>query len=202
MISGWNRFIYRNNVSNRMNMNINTGGYRSDKTYSSVYHALIVTNIRGYVYPVIYNVFFRQHRRMLYFFACLYKDAAVYDCWRWRGIPMKRQAVCAVCGQEFIADRVTQKYCSFLLPPLRPPARREQSCPFVAEKGSPAYLPLPEMRQAGAGDRADGPAHQVLFGSLRAPVLEALQESQLRRHPAGLPMPQLRNPGGNHGAEG
>lgn len=49
---------------------------------------------------------------MLYFFACLYKDAAVYDCWRWRGIPMKRQAVCAVCGQEFIADRVTQKYCS------------------------------------------------------------------------------------------
>lgn len=90
MISGWNRFIYRNNVSNRMNMNINTGGYRSDKTYSSVYHALIVTNIRGYVYPVIYNVFFRQHRRMLYFFACLYKDAAVYDCWRWRGIPMKR----------------------------------------------------------------------------------------------------------------
>lgn len=71
MISGWNRFIYRNNVSNRMNMNINTGGYRSDKTYSSV-----------------------------------------YDCWRWRGIPMKRQAVCAVCGQEFIADRVTQKYCS------------------------------------------------------------------------------------------
>lgn len=25
---------------------------------------------------------------------------------------MKRQAVCAVCGQEFIADRVTQKYCS------------------------------------------------------------------------------------------
>ena len=37
MISGWNRFIYRNNVSNRMNMNINTGGYRSDKTYSSVY---------------------------------------------------------------------------------------------------------------------------------------------------------------------
>lgn len=28
MISGWNRFIYRNNVSNRMNMNINinTGG--------------------------------------------------------------------------------------------------------------------------------------------------------------------------------
>lgn len=50
----------------------------------------------------------------------------------------------------------------FLLPPLRPPARREQSCPFVAEKGSPAYLPLPEMRQAGAGDRADGPAHQVL----------------------------------------
>lgn len=111
MISAWNRFIYRNNLSNRMNMNINTGGYRSDKTYSSVYHALIVTNIRGYVYPVIYNVFFRQHRRMLYFFACLYKDAAVYDCWRWRGIPMKRQAVCAVCGQEFIADRVTQKYC-------------------------------------------------------------------------------------------
>jgi|GEM_PF-6128858 len=51
MISGWNRFIYRNNVSNRMNMNINTEGYRSDKTYSSVYHALIVTN-RGYVYPV------------------------------------------------------------------------------------------------------------------------------------------------------
>lgn len=26
MISGWNRFIYRNNVSNHMNMNINTGG--------------------------------------------------------------------------------------------------------------------------------------------------------------------------------
>lgn len=26
MISGWNRFIYRNNVSPRMNMNINTGG--------------------------------------------------------------------------------------------------------------------------------------------------------------------------------
>lgn len=71
MISGWNRFIYRNNVSNRMNMNINTEGYRSDKTYSSVYHALIVTN-RGYVYPVIYNVFFRQHRRMLSFLrACI-----------------------------------------------------------------------------------------------------------------------------------
>ena len=71
MISGWNRFIYRNNVSNRMNMNINTGGYRSDKTYSSVYHALIVTN-RGYVYSVIYNVFFRQHRRMLSFLrACI-----------------------------------------------------------------------------------------------------------------------------------
>lgn len=50
MISGWNRFIYRNNVSNRMNMNINTGGYRSDKTYSSVYHALIVTN-RGIRVP-------------------------------------------------------------------------------------------------------------------------------------------------------
>ena len=25
---------------------------------------------------------------------------------------MKRQAVCAVCGREFTADRVTQKYCS------------------------------------------------------------------------------------------
>ena len=72
MISGWNRFIYRNNVSNRMNMNINTGGTVVIKTYSSVYHALIVTNIRGYVYPVIYNVFFRQHRRMLYFLrACI-----------------------------------------------------------------------------------------------------------------------------------
>lgn len=112
MISGWNRFIYRNNVSNRMNMNINTGGTVVIRRTPLFIHALIVTNIRGYVYPVIYNVFFRQHRRMLYFFACLYKDAAVYDCWRWRGIPMKRQAVCAVCGQEFIADRVTQKYCS------------------------------------------------------------------------------------------
>ena len=122
MISGWNRFIYRNNVSNRMNMNINTGGYRSDKTYS--------------------------------------------------------------------------------LPPLRPPARREQSCPFVAEKGSPAYFPLPEMRQAGAGDRADGPVHQVLFSPLRAPVLEAFQEGQLRRHPESLPMPQLRNLRRDHGAEG
>ena len=73
MISGWNRLTYRNTVSNRMNMNINTGGgYRRDKTYSSVYHALIVTNIWGYVYPVIYNVFFRQHRRMLSFLrACI-----------------------------------------------------------------------------------------------------------------------------------
>ena len=74
MISGWNRLTYRNTVSNRMNMNINTGGgYRSDKTYSSVSHALIVTdNIRGYVCPVIYNVFFRQHRRMLSFLrACM-----------------------------------------------------------------------------------------------------------------------------------
>ena len=74
MISGWNRLTYRNTVSNRMNMNINTGGgYRSNKTYSSVSHALIVTdNIRGYVYPVIYNVFFRQHRRMLSFLrACI-----------------------------------------------------------------------------------------------------------------------------------
>lgn len=106
MISAWNRFIYRNNVSNRMNMNINTEGYRSDKTYSSVYHALIVTNIRGYVYPVIYNVFFRQHRRMLYFFACLYKDAAVYDCWRWRGIPMKRlYAPCAARNLSPTASR-------------------------------------------------------------------------------------------------
>lgn len=51
MISGWNRFIYRNNVSNRMNMNINTGGYRSDKTYSSVYHALIVTKHPGIRVP-------------------------------------------------------------------------------------------------------------------------------------------------------
>ena len=73
MISGWNRLTCRNNVSNRMNMNINTGGgCRSDRGYSSVYHALIVTNIRGYVYPVIYNVFFRQHRRMLSFLrACI-----------------------------------------------------------------------------------------------------------------------------------
>lgn len=73
MISGWNRLTCRNDVSNRMNMNINTGGgYRNDKTYSSVYHALIVTNIRGYVCPVIYNVFFRQHRRMLSFLrACI-----------------------------------------------------------------------------------------------------------------------------------
>ena len=73
MISGWNRLTCRNNVSNRMNMNINTGGGTgSDKTYSSVYHALIVTNIRGYVCPVIYNVFFRQHRRMLSFLrACI-----------------------------------------------------------------------------------------------------------------------------------
>ena len=90
----------------------------------------------------------------------------------------------------------------FLLPPLRPPARREQSCPFVAEKGSPAYFPLPEMRQAGAGDRADGPVHQVLFSPLRAPVLEAFQEGQLRRHPESLPMPQLRNLRRDHGAEG
>lgn len=141
MISGWNRFIYRNNVSNRMNMNINTGG-------------TVVISCMRRVRPGIYRR--PRHAEIL----------------------------------------------QFLLPPLRPPARREQSCPFVAEKGSPAYLPLPEMRQAGTGDRADGPAHQVLFGSLRAPVLEALQESQLRRHPAGLPMPQLRNPGGNHGAEG
>ena len=58
------------------------------------------------------------------------------------------------------------------------------------------------MRQAGAGDRADGPAHQVLFGSLRAPVLEALQEGQLRRHSESLPMPQLRNLRRDHGAEG
>ena len=74
MISGWNRLTYRNTVSNRMNMNINTeGGCRSDKAYSSVSHALIVTdNIRGYVCPVIYNVFFRQHRRMLSFLrACI-----------------------------------------------------------------------------------------------------------------------------------
>ena len=48
------------------------GGYRSYKTYSSISHALIVTNIRGYVCPVIYNVFFRQHRRMLSFLrACI-----------------------------------------------------------------------------------------------------------------------------------
>ena len=26
MISGWNRLTYRDTVSNRMNMNINTGG--------------------------------------------------------------------------------------------------------------------------------------------------------------------------------
>ncbi len=74
MISGWNRFICRNNVSNRMNMNLYTGGgYRSVKRHSSISHALIVTdNIRGYVYPVIYNVFFRQHRRMLSFLrACI-----------------------------------------------------------------------------------------------------------------------------------
>ena len=74
MISGWNRLPNRNTVSNRMNMNKNPGGgYRNYTTYSSVSHALIVTNnIRGYVCPVIYNVFFRQHRRMLSFLrACI-----------------------------------------------------------------------------------------------------------------------------------
>lgn len=74
MISGWNRFICRNNVSNRMNMNLYTGGgYRNDKRHSFISHALIITdNIRGYVCPVIYNVFFRQHRRMLSFLrACI-----------------------------------------------------------------------------------------------------------------------------------
>ena len=73
MISSWNRLTCRNNVSNRMNMNINTGGgYRSDRGYSSLFHALIVTDIWGYVCPVIYNVFFRQHRCMLSFLrACI-----------------------------------------------------------------------------------------------------------------------------------
>lgn len=38
--------------------------------------------------------------------------AAVYGCWRRQGLPMKRQALCPVCGTEFTAGRVTQKYCS------------------------------------------------------------------------------------------
>lgn len=109
---------------------------------------------------------------------------------------MKRQAVCAVCGQKFTTDRV-----QFLLPPLRSSARSEQSCPFVTEKRSPAHLPLPEMRQTGASDGANGPADQILFGPLRAAVLETFQESQLCRYPEILSMPQLRNDGRSDGAE-
>lgn len=51
MISSWNDLICRNNVSNRMNMKLYTGGgYRNNKGHSSISHALIITdNIRGYV---------------------------------------------------------------------------------------------------------------------------------------------------------
>lgn len=74
MISSWNDLICRNNVLNRMNMKLYTGGgYRNNKGHSSISHALIITdNIRGYVYPVINDVFFRQHRYMLSFLrACI-----------------------------------------------------------------------------------------------------------------------------------
>ena len=74
MFSSLNRWNNRVNTSWDMNANTYTGGgYRSVKRHSSISHALIVTdNIRGYVYPVIYNVFFRQHRRMLSFLrACI-----------------------------------------------------------------------------------------------------------------------------------
>ena len=81
----------------------------------------------------------------------------------------------------------------FLLPPLRPPARREQSCPFVAKEGSPAHLPLPEMRQAGTGDGADRPADKILLGSLRTAVLEAFGKSKISDHRPFVPLPELRN---------
>ena len=89
-----------------------------------------------------------------------------------------------------------------LLPTLRPPARREQSCPFVAKEGSPAHVPLPEMRQARAGDGADRQKAQVLLGALRAAVLETFQECQLGHHQPFLSVPQLRNPRRGKGTKG
>lgn len=35
-----------------------------------------------------------------------------YSRWRSAGLPMKRKAECPVCGKEFEAGRITQKYCS------------------------------------------------------------------------------------------
>ena len=80
MISSWNRFIYRTTVSNRMHMHLYTGGgYRSAFVSPSVFHAFMATNnIRGYVCPVIYNVFFRQHRRMLSFLRVFFKATPRY----------------------------------------------------------------------------------------------------------------------------
>ena len=84
MISGWNCLTNRNTVTCRMNMNLYTGGgYRNYKGNSSIFHALIATTIGGYVYPVIYNVFFRQHRCMLSFLrACIrmMRYTAAGDC--------------------------------------------------------------------------------------------------------------------------
>lgn len=64
---------------------IRGGGYRN-LLYPSISCAHNVSTIRGYVCPVIYDVFFRQHRRVLSFLRVFDKGIMRYisagDGWR------------------------------------------------------------------------------------------------------------------------
>ena len=64
----------------------NTGGGYRNFSYPSIFRAHNVSTIRGYVCPVIYDVFFRQHRRVLSFLRAFDKGLMRYisagDGWR------------------------------------------------------------------------------------------------------------------------
>ena len=79
---------------------------------------------------------------------------------------MKRQDICAACGREFTAGRVTQKYCSAYCRRYAHRHGANNHKRTAQEKNGAACLSLPEMRQYGVGDRNDRPAGQVLLGSL------------------------------------
>lgn len=79
----WNGSAY---IFPYMHAAFNTGGGYRNLLYPSVSCAHNVSTIRGYVCPVIYDVFFRQHRRVLSFLRVFDKGIMRYisagDGWR------------------------------------------------------------------------------------------------------------------------
>ena len=86
MYAEWNESVCTICVPNCMNIDYNTGGGYHSCIYPSIFHAHSIAKIRGYVCPVINNVFWRQRSRMLSFLRVFEKEFMRYisagDGWR------------------------------------------------------------------------------------------------------------------------